>query len=291
MAKPPQNIAASVRARLLNYARENRKPFDQILTRFALERLLYRLSQSPYHDQFVLKGAMLLTTWFDEPGRPTRDIDLLGFGEHESEALLEKFSEILAIDAEDGIEFSINDLRVDRIRDELEYGGARLRTKASLDGACISITIDIGFGDSIEPGLEDLEYPSLLNLPAPKMRAYAQETVIAEKFQAIVMLGNANTRLKDYFDIWLISQNAAFDDDQLAHAIAATFARRKTEIPKDIPDGLDLEFAQDTAKLQQWETFKNSLSIDPGDLSDIVTELAQFLMPHALRAIEMKQSD
>lgn len=284
MAKSPTNLAASVRARLFNYAREHDQPFDLVLTRFALERLLYRLSQSKHADRFILKGAMLLTTWFADPLRPTRDLDLLGFGDADSEAMLGTFKEILSVPADDGIEFDVDALRIDRIRDEMEYGGVRLRTTANISGARIPIAVDIGFGDATEPGLEKLVYPLLLDFPKPHLRAYARETVVAEKFQAMVMLGRANSRMKDFYDIWLLSQSFEFEDARLAQAIAATFERRRTVVPTEPPDALTDAFASDPTKIAQWEAFRRDLAIDPGALSAVVVTLAAFLMPHAQRA-------
>ncbi|MFZ2100093.1 MAG: nucleotidyl transferase AbiEii/AbiGii toxin family protein, partial [Oricola sp.] len=220
MAKEIRNIGASVRARLLNLSKANGQSFDLVLTRFALERLLFRLSQSPHADRFVLKGAMLMMSWFDDPHRGTRDLDLLGFGDPSEAAMLATFRDILAQDAEDGVVFDPDTLRVDRIREELDYGGLRLRAIASVGGARINLTIDIGFGDALEPGAEVVDYPVMLDLPAPRLRAYARETVIAEKFQAMVALGRANSRMKDFYDIWILSQSFSFDDERLAQAIA-----------------------------------------------------------------------
>ena len=231
MAKPPTNIAASVRARLLNLARETNQPFDVLLTRFVHERLLYRLSRSPHADRFVLKGAMLLTTWLPETARGTRDLDLLGFGDASEPRILSIFREVLAIAGDDGVAFDLDALQVGLIREEMEYGGVRLRGTASLSGARIAVVVDIGFGDSVEPGLETIDYPSLLDLPAPRLRAYAPETVIAEKFQAMVALGRANSRMKDFYDVWILTRTFDFAPDRLARAIAATFARRQTAIP------------------------------------------------------------
>lgn len=215
MAKPPTNIAASVRARLLNLARQTNQPFDVLLTRFVHERLLYRLSRSPHADRFVLKGAMLLTTWLPETARGTRDLDLLGFGDASEERILGIFQEVLAIAGDDGVAFDLDALQVAPIREELEYGGVRLRSTASLAGARIAVVVDIGFGDSVEPGLETIDYPALLDLPAPRLRAYAPETVVAEKFQAMVALGRANSRMKDFYDIWILWRSFTFDDDRL----------------------------------------------------------------------------
>ncbi len=226
MAKEIRNLGASVRTRLLQFAKASGQTFDLVLTRFALERLLFRLSESPHAGRFVLKGAMLMMSWFDDPHRGTRDLDLLGFGNPEPDPMLKTFREILAQQAEDGVTFDAETLRVDRIREGLEYGGLRLRVVASINGARITLTIDIGFGDALEPGAEMLDYPSMLGFPMPRLRAYARETVIAEKFQAMVMLGRANSRMKDFYDIWILSRSFAFTDDRLARAIKATFQRR-----------------------------------------------------------------
>jgi len=284
MAKSPTNIAASVRARLLSLARQTSQPFDVVLTRFVHERLLYRLSRSPHADRFVLKGAMLLATWLPETARGTRDLDLLGFGNSGEQHILGIFREILAIAADDGVEFDRDGLRVGLIREELEYGGVRLRSAASLSGARIAVVVDIGFGDSIEPGLETIEYPALLDLPAPKLRAYAPETVIAEKFQAMVALGLGNSRMKDFYDVWVLSKTFAFTEERLARAIAATFARRKTVIPAETPDGLSSTFAEDALKQRQWTAFIADIDNAPKELRTVIAELAAFLLKFAAAA-------
>jgi len=171
MAKAARDIGASVRARLLNLARERGQVFDLLLTRYALERLLYRLSISDHRNRFVLKGAILVTTWFDDPHRPTRDLDLLGFGESSSNAMLAIWKDICDTALDDGIVFDGSALRSAPIREELEYGGIRLRTTATLAGARIFVTVDIGFGDAVEPGVEEINLPVLLDLPTPRLRA------------------------------------------------------------------------------------------------------------------------
>jgi predicted nucleotidyltransferase component of viral defense system len=285
MAKEIKNTGASVRARLLSLAKVSGQNFDLVLTRFALERLLFRLGQSAHADRFVLKGAMLMMTWFDDPHRGTRDLDLLGFGDPDPDAMLATFRDILAQDAGDGIYFNADALRVDRIREELEYGGLRLRTTAEISSARINAVIDIGFGDAVEPGAELVDYPTMLDLPAPRLRAYARETVIAEKFQAMVALGRANSRMKDFYDIWILSRSFAFDDDRLPRAIAATFARRETPIPDELPDALSPSFAADAQKQQQWRAFIEDVALNPGELAAVIKDLAVFLMPQAKRAV------
>jgi predicted nucleotidyltransferase component of viral defense system len=284
MPKRPRNLGASVRARLLNVAKQRNQQFQLLLTRFALERLLYRLSLTPHRDRFVLKGAMLVATWLDNPHRPTRDIDFLGFGDPSPEAMLNTFREICAVAVEDGIEFDTAALRVDQIREDLEYGGLRIRTIATIGGARTNVIIDVGFGDAVEPGTEETQLPALLDLPAPRLRAYARETVIAEKFQAMVMLGRANSRMKDYYDIWVLSRTHKFVDGRLARAIAATFARRQTAIPVELPDALTIAFAEDPVKLRQWDAFAIDIATLPGSLADVIDDLATFLMPHAAEA-------
>ncbi len=284
MAKPPTNIAASVRARLLNVARQSNQPFDVLLTRFVHERLLYRLSRSQHADRFILKGAMLLTTWLPGTARSTRDLDLLGFGDSGAQHVLGIFREVLAVAADDGVAFDLDALQVGQIREELEYGGVRLRGAASLSGARVAIVVDIGFGDSVEPGLETIDYPALLDLPAPKLRAYAPETVIAEKFQAMVAFGRANSRMKDFYDIWILTKTFDFAKDRLARAVAATFARRQTTIPTEAPDALTPAFAEDPLKQRQWAAFAADLDGAPKQLQTVIDGLTPFLMDAAAAA-------
>lgn len=285
MARQPRDVGASVRARLLTLAREKGQAFDLLLTRYATERLLYRLSTTPHRDRFVLKGAMLITTWFDDPHRPTRDVDLLSYGDPAPEPMLAVFKEICEIKENDGIIFDVDALRIDLIREQLEYGGLRLRTTARLAGARITVVIDIGFGDAIEPGVEEINLPVMLDLPAPRLRAYPRETVVAEKFQAMVLFGLANTRMKDYYDIWILSRSYAFDAERLSRAIAATFERRGTAIPEDLPDALTPAFSTDATKQRQWEAFARDLFAEVPSLEVIVADLAGFLMPHARQAL------
>ncbi len=281
MAKDLKNVSASVRAKLLAHSKSSGQTFDLVLTRFALERLLYRLSQSEFSDRFVLKGALLLITWLETPHRPTRDLDLLGYGDSDPERMLATFREILREDTNDGVTFDVAALRIDRIREEMEYGGLRLRTTANVGGARIAITIDIGFGDATEPGIEVLDYPTLLDLPKPRLKAYASETVIAEKFQAMVMLGQANSRMKDFYDIWVLSKSMTFEAARLSAAIKATFDRRNTALPTETPIALTESFSNDPQKQQQWRAFCRDIGQDPGPLVEIVTDLRAFLMPHA----------
>jgi len=284
MAREIKNLGASVRARLLRISKEKGQNFELILTRYAIERLLHRLAQSRHADRFVLKGAMLLMTWFDEPFRGTRDLDLLGYGDPTPDTVLGLFKEALGIPEPDGVRFDADGLRISRIRDDNEYGGLRVRMMADIGGARIPVNVDVGFGDATEPDPEMLEYPVLLDLPPPRLRGYARETVVAEKFQAMVALGMTNSRMKDDYDLWVLSQSFDFDRSRLATAISATFARRKTAIPIEIPDALTPAFGEDARKQRQWETFTRDVAMDSGSLRDVVTALAAFLMPAATSA-------
>jgi predicted nucleotidyltransferase component of viral defense system len=279
MRKPIKNVGASVRALLLALAKERNQQFELLLTRYTLERLLYRLSISRYRDRFVLKGAMLLAAASNDPFRPTRDLDLLGFGDSAPEAMIRVFREICAIDQNDAVAFDLAAIATDRIRDDADYGGLRVKTTAVVDGAKVRVAIDIGFGDAIEPGLVDIDLPVLLKRPAPRLRAYSYETVIAEKFQAMAFFGLANTRLKDFYDIWVLSRTREFDNDRLVRAVAATFARRQTPIPVEIPDALTSAFAADPGKQRQWAAFIKDVAVNPGSLPSVVEDLAGFLMP------------
>lgn len=283
MAKSPTNIAASVRARLLNLAREMQRPLDQLLTRYALERLLYRLSLSEYRDRYVLKGALLITTWFDSPHRPTRDLDFLGFGDPSSDVLLARFREIAAITVDDGLAYDTASLTAQPIREDQLYGGIRLRTTATLAGARIPIIIDTGFGDATEPGLQEIDLPVLLDMPTPHLFAYRPETVISEKFEAMVKLGLANSRLKDYYDIWALLTTRELDQERLANAISATFKRRGTKLPAETPTGLTGAFAANDVRKAQWLAFTRSVEREAPILEVVVAELETRLMPIVLQ--------
>ncbi|TKV80255.1 nucleotidyl transferase AbiEii/AbiGii toxin family protein [Bradyrhizobium elkanii] len=285
-------MGASVRGRLLNLSKQRRQPFDLLLNNYVLERLLYRLSQTAYRDRFILKGAMLLTNWFEDPLRPTRDLDLLGIGRDDPDEMVRIFQEVCGVSYNDGVVFDPKSVAVERIREQTEYGGLRITANAQVDTAQVRIVIDIAFGDAVEPGLQEMDLPVLLDFPALHLRAYARETVIAEKFQAMVMLGRANSRMKDLYDIWVLSRNFEFKGDALARAIAATFARRQTEIPKETPDALTSAFAQAPAKIAQWNSFVEDVSFKPGTLAEVVKDLNAFLTPQAAtaRALEDKKS-
>lgn len=273
MPDKPRNVGASIRQRLLNLAKTRGQPLELLLTRYALERLLHRLSLSPHRDRFVLKGALLLTTWFDEPHRATRDLDLLGFGDPSDDALLAVFREVMTITIDDGMTFDTAKLKIQPIREDAEYGGSRLSTTATLSGARIPIVVDVGFGDAIEPSAEDIDLPVLLDMPSPRLRAYPQETVVAEKLHAMVALGLANSRMKDYYDVWMLTRAFSLDLSRLSRAVAATFERRSTPVPKSVPEGLSDAFAADADKQAQWEAFARNLAAPAPALGDLVTDL------------------
>ncbi|MFH3479059.1 nucleotidyl transferase AbiEii/AbiGii toxin family protein [Xanthobacter variabilis] len=278
--EPRKNVGASVRARLLDRSRVERTDFQILLTRYALERLLYRLSQSPHRDRFVLKGAMLFVTWVEDPFRPTRDLDFLGYGESSPEAIGGTFREICGQPVDDdGVEFDIGAITAVPIREDVEYGGIRVRTSATIAGARVPIQVDIGFGDAVTPGPVEIVYPPLLDAPAPRLRAYPVTTVVAEKFQALVLLGIANSRLKDFYDLWLIAQTFEFDRASLAEAVRQTFARRVTMLPTEKPIGLSGAYVE--AWGRQWRAFlgRERMASAPTDLAVVVSDLAGFLLP------------
>ena len=281
--KQPRNVPASVRQRLTNRARERGEDVDLVFIRYALERLLYRLGTSDHRDRFILKGALLFTLWAGEPYRATRDLDLLGFGERDIEALTTTFRALCdtPVEEDDGLEFIAESVQVEPMRDEEGYPGARVRLEARLAGARLSIQVDIGFGDAVTPKVEEIEYPSLLALPAPRIRAYPRETVVAEKYEAIVSLGMLNSRMKDFYDLWVLASSFPFGGKALAAAIAATFDWRGTALPEVTPVGLSDEFAGDRGKQQQWQAFerRGRPALPPPALADVVGSIRDFLVP------------
>jgi predicted nucleotidyltransferase component of viral defense system len=293
--KGPQNHAASIRQRLLNKARQQNEDFNLVLFRYAAERLLYRLSRSSHRDRFVLKGATLFQIWTGQSHRPTRDLDLLGQGMPSSDKFLQLFREVCQQDVEeDGLEFRSETVRAEPIKEDDEYQGLRLKLQATLAPARIQLQIDIGFGDAVTPAPDEIDFPTLLDLPAPSLKAYPRETVVAEKYQAMVMLGIANSRMKDFYDVWTLARQFAFSGITLSKAIRATFERRQTAIPEQLPMALDDEFAQDRQKLTQWKAFigKNKLNAEDSGLPEIVETLRNFLMPPTgalLRATDFDQ--
>lgn len=277
--------AASVRARLLNVAKATGTDFNLVLVRFALERLLFRLSTSAHSDRFVLKGALLFTLWYDLPHRATRDADLLGFGPSDTGSMASVFRDIASVAADDGIVFDPASVRVGVIRKDAGYGGVRVTLNGKLANARCVAQVDVGFGDAVTPGPTDAVYPVLLDdLPAPRLRTYPVYTVVAEKLHAIVVLGMVNSRLKDYLDLVVIMEREALDEPTLALAIAATFQRRGTALPNAPPVGLSDEFALDPTRIALWQSLLKKNDIVHRPLVDVLTVLRVALWPAVVQA-------
>lgn len=282
------NVAASVRQRLLNRAREEGEDVQRLLVRYALERLLYRMSLSDWHDQFVLKGAFTFLLWQGTLHRPTRDLDLMGYGSPEPRAVEDVFRAITGMDEglEDGLQFDPSSVTAAPIREQAEYDGIRVKLTAYLGSARIPLQIDVGFGDAITPDPEFATFPALLEFPAPRIRMYPRETVIAEKLHGMVRFGIANTRMKDYYDLWFLSEHFPFEGTTLQRAIRATFERRGTALPDRRPVALTDNFARREEKGRQWEAFLARMELESSGLalSDAVHRGQVFLLP-VLRAL------
>lgn len=275
-------LAQSVKARLVNHAKRLGVDPNHVLRRYALERFLFRLSASPHAERFALKGAFLLLAWLGETVRPTEDADLLSFADSTDAALRKVFGDVCDIDApDDAMTFDRSTIQIRQIREDDPYGGRRMTLRCRLGNARLKIQIDVGIGDSVVPSPEWFDYPSILDMPSPRLKAYSPSTTIAEKVHAMATLGAANSRMKDYFDIWLLSRRQAFDRAVLSSAIAATFRRRGTVLPETIPLGLTPAFADIEGKRAQWTGFldKNGLTSAPRDLVVVIDDLADFLGP------------
>ena len=269
-----RNLAASVRGRLKQHADATQQDFNLTLTHYGLERLLYRLSVSEHASNFLLKGALLFTFWYDIAHRPTRDADLLGYGPDDVDTAVRTFRDICLTPAEDGVVFDPDTVKGTIIRKEAGYGGVRIDMQATLDGARIALQVDIGFGDAVTPAPQAISYPVLLaDLPAPQLRAYPKYTVIAEKFHAVCLLGLANTRMKDYFDLWVLLDDTTLEAPVMRRAIDATFERRKMALPTTVPVGLTDTFARDLTKQTQWKAFLKKNQLGPIVLAEVVNRL------------------
>ena len=269
-----RNLAAPIRARLKQRADSMKRDFNLTLTHYGLERLLYRLSISAYASNYLLKGALLFSVWYEQPHRPTRDADLLGLGPDDIDLVVSAFREICEIDVADGIVFAPASVQGSVIRGEADYGGVRIDLQATLDGARITLQVDIGFGDAVTPAPESVSYPVLLeDLPAPQLRSYPKYTVVAEKFHAVCLLGMSNTRMKDYFDLWVLLAEGSLKSAELRRAVQATFARRKLPIPRTTPTGLSDAFARDKIKQLQWAAFLKKSRLQVIDLTEVVALL------------------
>ena len=281
------NRAASILQRLKNRARQEQESFDAVLNRFGRERLLYRIGISEYREQFLLKGAMLFALWYEMPHRPTRDMDLLGFGPGELFVLERVFREIAQQQVDDGLMFA-ETVKAEEIRKEANYAGARVTLLANLEQARIQLQVDIGFGDPVTPAAEQIDYPVLLeDLGSPRMGAYPVYTVIAEKLQVIVSLGMVNSRLKDYFDLQVLLEREQLDELVLAQAVRRTFAVRSTPLPQQVPLGLSSEFGDDQGKQGQWRAFLERNDVPEVSLSSVVAQIREGLMPVLARAAEL----
>ena len=274
------NMGASIRDRLLSKARAEKLDFNLLLTRYALERMLYRLSISQNREQFLLKGALLFDLWFDVPHRPTHDVDFLGFGAADIPRLEEVFRDICRIEIPDGMVFQPDSVKGAEIRKEANYSGIRLTLMGVLDSARCPVQIDVGLGDAVVPGPEDARYPIILpGMPEPQLRVYPRYTVVAEKLEALTSLGMLNSRMKDFFDLWVLAKHSDFDGSVLSQAVAATFERRSTALPEGIPIGLSDGFINDVQKAKQWLAFLRKNALEPMLLETVIGDLRDFLLP------------
>jgi predicted nucleotidyltransferase component of viral defense system len=280
-------LARSVLTRLVRHAKTFGADPNLVLARYAAERLLYRLSRSPYADRFVLKGALLLLVWLGEMIRPTRDADLLGFGDLDAGSLARTFAEICAVAVEpDALDFDVDSIRIVPIRPEDAYGGQRVTLVAYLGSARLRVQVDIGIGDAVVPEPEWIEYPTLLDMPGPRLRAYRPETAVAEKVHAMVVLGSKNSRMRDFFDLHALSSRRSFDGERLAGAIVSTFARRTTAIPSETPIALTPAFAALEGKSAQWNGFLRRSRLEKAPaLQEVIVMAGAFVGP-VLEALE-----
>jgi predicted nucleotidyltransferase component of viral defense system len=278
-----KNLEASVHARLQNHARATKRPFQELLQYYAMERFLYRLSKTPHRARLVLKGALMLHVWDAPLARATKDLDFLGRLDNSLENLERVVREVCAADVEpDGMVFDSATVKTTRIKEDADYEGVRARFVGLLGKARVAMQVDVGFGDVVTPGAETITYPAMLAFPAPELSGYPRETVVAEKFHAMVYLRTLNSRMKDFYDVWLLASQYAFDGELVAKAVAATFANRET--PIDVaPIAFTPEFTEQSSTLAQWTAFRNKLPNTecPAKLSDVVTFLVAFLLPIA----------
>lgn len=286
MAKVIKDMGASVRARLYNASKEREQDFQLLLAQYAHERLLHRLSKSDHADRFALKGAMLLIGWFDDPVRMTRDLDLLLDDSPTKERLFGFFKELFASEERDGVEFDVDEAKIRPIQVE-GFGGWRIETKATIAAARVPVGIDVALGAFPEPAVEPVVLPALLGMPAPRLNAYARETVIAEKVHAMVQHGIRNDRLKDYYDIWLLARSFEFAPERLGRAVAATFGERGTSLPEGVPEALTRDFAENEDKQKTWRRFKRRVNVDPGTLVGVIDEIQPFVLSAIAAAREV----
>ena len=278
-AGKPVNIAASVRQRLKNISKNESRPFNELLQYYAMERFLYRLSQSKHAECFILKGALMLRVWHSPELRPTMDIDMLGKTSNEIDSIVEQVKNIILVEAEpDGLMFDIDSIKAKRIKEDADYEGVRVRFIGTLDNARVHMQIDVGFDDIVHPEPVETEFPTILDSPVPRLLCYSRESAIAEKFEAMLKLGELNSRMKDFYDIWLLSRQFDFDGKELAEAMRLTLEHRGTEIPEVIT-AFSEEFIED--KQVQWKAFHKRLAQEhvPKDFGVIVADIEIFLEP------------
>lgn len=278
-----KNIATSVRARLLNIARQAGKPFEELLILYGLERFLFRLSQSVHKDNFILKGGLLLIGMGVPQARPTKDIDLLGLISGDIEAISSTIQEIGSISSDDGIVYDFSQLTNEPMSPNSDYPGIRFKFLGRLGRTRITMQVDIGFGDRVVPAAKEMSFPTLLDMEPPVIRSYAVETIIAEKFEAALDLADLNSRMKDFFDIWVLSQKYRFGGQSLQEAIVATCRRRKTPIISKA-EIFSREFVNRFNKQIQWSAFlrKGPMGEVPEEFSIIMEGIRDFLLPITL---------
>lgn len=275
-----KNIPASIRAKLLNVSRPTGEDFNVTLVRYAVERFLYRLSKSKHRGTFILKGAMLMVVWMAKPHRPTQDLDLLGCGDLSDDKLRLMLKDVINMEVpEDGLVFDNDSITIEDIREGQAYQGKRTKLTCRLGKTRIRLQIDIGLGDIIVPKPKLLDYPTMIDLPAPRIRAYSREAAVSEKLEAMISLGITNSRMKDFYDIWFMSQNFLFDSVILSKAMAATFKRRKTAFPEQPLRVLLQAFVQDGLKQKQWQAFiqRANLVESTPEFVQLIEQLEEFL--------------
>lgn len=276
----PRDLTASIRDRLQRLARERGEDFQVTLVRFAIERWLYRLSRTEYRGRFVLKGAMLFEIWSTKRLRATRDLDLLGRGSSDAESLRRAFERISAAEVEpDGLVFDVDSIQFEDLHEGQDYPGQRIRMTVMLGNVRIPFAADIAFGQAVTPEPQETEYPAMLDLPTGRVLAYPQEVAIAEKFQAIVSLGVANGRMKDFHDVALLANMFEFDECRIASALRATFERRDTPLPEGVPLALTAEFHEDPDRKRDWIAFQRRAAVSTSSLEQACRRITAFLMP------------
>lgn len=278
-----RNVPASIHQRLLNLAHRRGIRFNLLLQRYAMERFLYRLAASPEVDRFTLKGAALFRVWTGQELRPTRDIDFLASARGDHAALRTSFEAICAVACpQDGVIFDPATMQLRDIREEQPYGGVRARMEGRLGQARLHLQVDIGFGDVITPEREERDYPTLLDLPAPRLWTYPRETLVAEKFEAMVSRGMTNTRVKDLWDIACLARRFGFDGETLRTAFDETLRRRQTPLAGERPIALMPSYYLDATRTKGWQVLQVQIGVPadgPSLLVEAGEELLRFLGP------------